>query len=312
MMKNSLHGYLTIGILTFLLLASSFLYVYSPILERSDRVVTASVSETEKMVQAPYPYTDNHVVVFLDTMTLELRKGSSTIETIKVVSVGKPGSYYETIGGVYENDYKIRNHFSSIGKVYLPYSVHLFGNFFVHGIPYYPDGEKVSSEYSGGCIRLSDDDAKRLYEFVTVGTPIIVVKQDVSEFSVTANTTDVFNSMEATRYMATLVSLEVLKQDEKILDTDGDATTRRKLIPRLLNEKDDTVIHDISRAVGNDIFLEYMNKKAVSLGLSNTKFTLIDGPAVTSADDYARLVRYVSDYKSYLVTVASTTPLLSQ
>ena len=312
MMKNSLHGYLTVGILAFLLLASGFLYVYSPILERSDRVVTASVSETEKMVQAPYPYMDNHVVILLDTMTLELRKGSSTLETMKVVSVGKPGSYYETIGGVYENDYKIRNHFSSIGKVYLPYSVHLFGNFFVHGIPYYPDGERVSSEYSGGCIRLSDDDAKRLYEFVTVGTPIIVVKQDVSEFSLTASTTDVFDSMEATRYMATLVSLEVLKQDEKILDTDGDATTRRKLIPRLLNEKDDTVIHDISRAVGDDVFLEYMNKKAASLGLSNTTFTLIDGPAVTSADDYARLVRYVSEYKSYLVTVASTTPLLSQ
>lgn len=311
MLKNLFSGYMTLGILTFLLVASSFLYAYSPIVERRLGASVAPAQPVEK-APVPYPYESNHVVVFLDSMKIELREGTTTLETMDIISIGKPGSYYETIGGVYENDYKIRNHFSSIGQVYLPYAVHLFGNFFIHGIPYYPDRTEVSSEYSGGCVRLANEDAKRLYEFVKNGTPIIVVKRDIHEFSPTATTTNTFASMEATRYMATLVSLEVLKQDEKIKDADGELTTRRKLIPLLLNEKDDTVIVQISKSVGNENFLDYMNKKAVSLGLANTIFTNITGPAIISEEDYVRLVRYVAEYKSYLVGVASTTPLLSQ
>jgi hypothetical protein len=309
MPKDSIHGYLTVGILMFLLFASSFLYAYSPLVERTAKAVSV-VPETEKA--PPYPYEKDHVVVFLDDMRIELRNGTTTLASMDIVSKGKPGSYYETIGGSYENDYKIRNHFSSIGKVYLPYAVHVFGNFFIHGIPYYPDGNKVSSEYSGGCIRLADEDAKRVYTFVSTGVPMVVVQDDMSEFYPTERTEDTFSSMETTRYMATIVSLEVLKQDEKIQDLDSTYTTRRRLIPRLLNDKDDSVIGQLSEGVGEKVFLDYMNKKAAAIGLTNTTFVSINGAATTTEQDYFRLRRYVSDYKSYLVSVATTTTLLSQ
>lgn len=312
MPKNSIPGYATLILLVLLLIGSSILYAHSPIVETAVRAVKAVLEQKKEPAVPPYPYTGEHVVVFLDNMQVELRNGTTTLETLAIISIGKPGSYYETIGGTYENDYKIRNHFSSLGKVYLPYAVHVFGNFFIHGIPYYPDGKKVSSTYSGGCIRLQDADAERIYDFVKNGTPIVIVKQGVEEFSPTATTTDTYSSMETTRYMATLVSLEVLKQDEKIQNDDDTSTTRRKLIPRLLNEKDDAVIEQIAKSVGSETFLDYMNKKAVSLGLSNTVFSEIDRPATTSAEDHARLVQYVADYKSYLVGVASTTPLLSR
>lgn len=308
--RDPISGYATIALLLLLLVGSSILYAYSPVIERAVRETVAAPAA--KKEEAPYPYQGNHVVVFLNDKRIELRNGTTTLESMNIVTIGKPGSYYETIGGAYGNDYKIRNHFSSIGKVYLPYAVHVFGNFFIHGIPYYPDGEHVSSAYSGGCIRLEDKDAKLVYDFVTVNTPIVIVKQDINEFTPVATSTNQFSSMDATRYMATLVSLEVLKQDEKIQSTGGEETTRRKLIPQLLNNKNDVVIEDIAKSVGNDVFLEYMNKKAVSLGLTNTVFVKIDGAATTSADDYGRLVRYVADYKSYLVSVSSTTPLLSQ
>lgn len=310
MPKDSIHGYLTVGILMFLLFASSFLYAYSPLVERTVKAVSV-VSETEKE-PAPYPYQEEHVVVFLDDMRVELRNGTTTLANMKIVSKGKPGSYYETIGGSYDNDYKIRNHFSSIGKVYLPYAVHVFGNFFIHGIPYYPDGKKVSGEYSGGCIRLADEDAKRVYAFVSTGVPIVVVQHDTAEFYPTERASSTFASMETTRYMATIVSLEVLKQDEKIQDLDSTYTTRRKLIPRLINDKDDSVIAQLSEGMGEEIFLDYMNKKAAAIGLTNTAFGSIDEAATTTEQDYFRLRRYVSDYKSYLVSVATTTTLLSR
>jgi D-alanyl-D-alanine carboxypeptidase len=48
------------------------------------------------------------------------------------------------------------------------------GNFFIHGWPYYPDGTPVASTFSGGCVRMSTEDAGALYELIPVRTPVLV------------------------------------------------------------------------------------------------------------------------------------------
>src|SRR5690606_21610310 len=68
-----------------------------------------------------------------------------------------------------------------IGKVYMPYSMQFFGNFFIHGWPYYPGGQEVEEGFSGGCIRLSTEDARAIYEFVDISTPLFVFDEDYSE-----------------------------------------------------------------------------------------------------------------------------------
>ena len=52
------------------------------------------------------------------------------------------------------------------------------GNFFIHGWPYEPDGTPVASTYSGGCIRMATDDAKKIYDMSTLGMPVLVYKSD--------------------------------------------------------------------------------------------------------------------------------------
>lgn len=254
----------------------------------------------EPILDAPL-YEGHFVVVNLHTMSVELRDGSTTLDHMEILNIGKPGSYYETIGGAYENDYKIRNHFSSIGHVYMPWSVHVFGNFFIHGIPYYEDGTKVSSEYSGGCIRLSDENAKKIYDFIEKGTPIVITEQDERDFAATATSTDHISSMDMTRLMAATVSLEVLTQDNKVFDPISDTyTTRRKLLPRLIKDRESAVIGTLAHDRGSETFLMYMNMKAKSLGLTNTTFTSIDKPAVTTEEDAKRFNNYIAIYKTYL------------
>lgn len=305
MSKDSIHGYVTLGILAALIAGSSIVY-FSPALFRAD----SSSLIKEKTEILPYP--GKHIVIFLDDMRLELRDGTTTLESLGLVSKGRPGNYYETIGGAYENDYKIQRHFSTIGHVYLPWSVHIFGNYFIHGIPYYPNGKKVSSEYSGGCIRMEDADAKRVYDFVTRGMPIIVTGKDMNEFAPIATTTDTFPSMDMTRFMVATISLDVLTQDDTITDSDGTATTRRKMLPRLLLVGDDSVSRIYGKARGDRTFVDYMNKKAQAIGLTNTLFTSLTGPVMTTQEDYARFMRYIQKYKSYLLTVSSPTPEASQ
>jgi lipoprotein-anchoring transpeptidase ErfK/SrfK len=63
---------------------------------------------------------------------------------------------------------------SGIVNVYMPYSVQIHQDFFVHGIPYFPDGTRVTSKFSGGCLRLADTDAKTVYDFADKNEKIIV------------------------------------------------------------------------------------------------------------------------------------------
>ena len=277
-------------------------FIHKPLSEVSATTTTTS----------PFVHTGKYVLIHLDTEVLELRDGTTTLRTAPLVSQGKPGSYYETIGGSYLSDYKELRHFSSIGHVYMPHSVHLFGNYFIHGIPYYPDGTKVSSTYSGGCIRMADQDAIAVYNFVTPGMPIIITRNNEYEFSPTATSTESIESISMTNQMIAIISLEVLTQDNQIADTDGmSITTRRTLIPRLLSGE--TGVHGlISLTIGQQAFLNYMNQKAKTLGLTNTRFSDASIPAKTTAEDQARFMNYITTYKSYLTKsiMITTSPLV--
>lgn len=304
-----LYGYITLGILTTLLVTSGIWYVRAPYAQSTYRAsihhdVLPKIEEVQPLAQG------KHVVIHLERMTLDLRDGTTTLETLPIISIGKPGSYYETIGGVYANDYKIREHFSSIGHVYMPWSTHVFGNFFIHGIPYYPDGREVSSEYSGGCIRLTNENAKRVYEFVEKGTPIIIFKNAESDFIPTATSTET-QSMDMTRLMIAVISLEVLSQDNPIHLPSGEVTTRRALLPRLLIAKDDTVGEVLANDRGEDAFVAYMNQKALALGMAHTHFSSLTSGAQTTPLDVERLTAHIRAYKQYLLPFIEP-PVVSQ
>lgn len=110
----------------------------------------------------------------LTNMKLYLYEGGYAIATFDILSKGKRGSRWETPTGLYRIETKETDHFSSIGEVHMPYSMQFFGNFFIHGWPYYPDGTPVDPGYSGGCIRLSTNDAEKVFEFAERNTPIFV------------------------------------------------------------------------------------------------------------------------------------------
>ncbi len=303
---RKIEKYVAMGIITILLGASSIWYVSSPIAEPPHTIAATESNKEEHPL-----YEGNHIVVNLKDMHIELRNGTTTLHTMNILTIGKPDSYYETIGGAYPNDYSIREHFSSIGHVYMPWSVHVYGNFFIHGIPHYENGTEVSSEYSGGCIRLSNKDAEAVYNFVARGTPIVVTEHLDTDFIPMATTTPTLESIEMTRFMVATVSLEVLTQDTQIKDIDGLSTTRRKLLPRLILNNDDSVSTMYATARGEATFVDYMNQKARALGLTNTSFTSVLAPAQTIHEEQQRFMNYIATYKTYLLELASSTEVIS-
>lgn len=298
-MFHPVRGSIFLIILLALALSVSVVYVSAPHILYSEEIASVE-KQIIQTPETPTPYMGKSVVVNLNTMMIELKDGTSTVETFPIISKGKPGSYYETPGGNYGNDYKEINHFSSIGHVYMPFSVHVFGNFFIHGIPYYPDGTKVSSTYSGGCVRLTDENAELVYNFIEKGNPIIITQNSSSDFENKNDNSNIINSMEITRYMSAVISLEFLTQDDEI-NFNEETTTRRKLLYNLLTLNDDTVSQSYARYLGTDLFMKRMNEKAKSIGLTNTLFKGVDVPAETTDADLVRFNEYIKDYKSYLI-----------
>lgn len=294
------HGYITTLILIALLALTGVWYAAAPLVYGNFSPLAPLFQEPKQ----PEPlYSGNYVVADVNKMELHLKNGTTTLHTFPILSIGKPGSYYETIGGAHENDYKIRKHFSSIGHVYMPWSVHVFGNFFIHGIPYYEDGTPVSSTYSGGCIRLSNEHAQLVYEFVEKGTPILITEGTERDFIPTTTASSTILSVDMTRLMVAVVSLEILTQDNEIYDQNGNATTRKRLLPRLLTEGDDSVSKILAKARGEATYIDYMNTKAKALGMTNTHFSSLADPVATTREDIDRFNSYIVEYKPYLLTI---------
>ncbi len=118
------------------------------------------------------------LVANLSEKTLFLFNDGVVAGTLPIVSIGKSGAPWETPAGRFSILSKSENHFSSIGYVWMPYSLRFVGNYFIHGWPYYIDKTPVELGYSGGCIRLATKDAKIIFEFAEAGTPLVIHNAD--------------------------------------------------------------------------------------------------------------------------------------
>jgi L,D-transpeptidase catalytic domain len=108
------------------------------------------------------------VVVDKTTQELTAYEGDKVVLRTRV-STGRMGR--RTPSGKYTAGVKWRIHYSRLyDNAPMPYSVHVNGNYFIHGFSSVPDRPA-----SHGCIRVpltGDNPAKRFYEWVETGTPI--------------------------------------------------------------------------------------------------------------------------------------------
>jgi D-alanyl-D-alanine carboxypeptidase len=120
------------------------------------------------------PSQGKFIVADLEKMLVHLYEDGELKSEYPILTKGRSGTPYETPAGFYSVLHKENNHFNSRERLYLPYSMQFYGNYFIHGWPYHINGTPVASTFSGGCIRLSTPDAKRVYDFAEKGTGLFV------------------------------------------------------------------------------------------------------------------------------------------
>lgn len=247
----------------------------------------------------------------LSSMVLRVYKAGQLAKEVKIVSKGKEGSWWETPAGIYRIQGKEKNHFSSFGQVYMPWSMPFQGNFFIHGWPYYEGGESVAEGYSGGCIRLKTEDAKEVFDLAQAGMPILVFDNDFSqddfkyefraprvsaESYLAADLKSNFVFVEKgskeirpiasiTKLVTALVATEYINLERKLYVAGEDLVSTSKprlkvgqgisvynLLYPLLLESSNEAAAVFSRSLGDEYFVKLMNDKAAAFGMKNTKF----------------------------------------
>jgi D-alanyl-D-alanine carboxypeptidase len=283
----------------------------------------------------------------LSEMIVRVWKNGTTTVEVPIRTKGREGSWWETPAGIYRVATKEDEHFSSLGHVFLPWSMAFQGNFFIHGWPYYPNGTPVSSKYSGGCIRLADEDAKKVYKEIQVGTPILVYESDFSSdnfvysddsesinatsyLSADLRNNQVFAQKDSqkivpiaslTKLMTALVAAEYINLDSIATVNESSIASTSKprlkagmtlsvyqLLFPLLLESSNEAAEVIARSYGRKQFIDHMNEKAASIGMSHTTFADPSGSSsenVSTAEDLFLLSKYLYNNRNFILNITA-------
>ncbi len=120
------------------------------------------------------PQTGKLIRANIVTMQLVRYENGQIVGTpMKILAKGKTGSFWETPGGSYPIIDSEEDYYSEKAGAFFPYTMHLFGNYMIHGEPHDKNNITLSKNQNGG-IRLSNDDAKTLYVWSDSDTRVSV------------------------------------------------------------------------------------------------------------------------------------------
>lgn len=127
-------------------------------------------SETPKLTEqkgAQIDLTNEKIILF---------ENGKIVDILPVAYQSPENVWFQTPTGYFRVGLMNKKHRSSLFPVNMPYAIQITEDFFMHEIPFYDDGTKVTSKFSGGCLRFETNVARRLFEFLNRGDQLIIYK----------------------------------------------------------------------------------------------------------------------------------------
>jgi len=131
----------------------------------------------------------NFIEVNLEEMKVRIYQEDSVKVEFSILNRGDPDGWGGSAVGIYNIISGYTSGYSVFSELYMPYALNYYGKYWLHGEPYYYWGEKFTSSYSGGCVRLKDEDAKTIYELVEIGMPVLVIDRSRDSYDYTQEET---------------------------------------------------------------------------------------------------------------------------
>lgn len=273
---------------------------------------------------------ETFVEIDLAALTVRFFEEGVLALSAPVINTGVVGSWWQTPAGLYVVEEKKENYFSSVGQMYLPWTVVFQGNLVIHGWPTTPEGQPVAADFTAGGVRLETEVAKRLYDAVTKGDTVLVhdnapasdtflYEPKIPELKtphylladIKSSTVLASSDLEAvapiasvTKLMTALVAAEHINLEKTVYA--HEPTFVQSLIPRLGNrsqvsmysllqlllvESSNEAAEVIAAQVGREAFMALMNEKAKSLGMMHTHFADPSGLSAENTSSLSDLLR---------------------
>jgi len=149
-------------------------------------------------------FLDNNVD-FIEANLFEMKvrvfKKNDDTKEFTIIKKGNPDSWGGTAAGIYKIESGFESSYSVASQVYMPYAMKFYGKYYLHGEPYYPGGAKLISDFSGGCLRLKDDDATDVYEMAEIKMPILIIDKLNDSYEYPKNVANVFPNVSTENYL---------------------------------------------------------------------------------------------------------------
>lgn len=248
------------------------------------------------------------LIANLQDKTLTLKDGAN-IYNYDLATIGPVGKFYETPAGEYNIKTKEKIHYSSLGHVYMPYSMQFFGNFFIHGIPYYEDGSEVSTEYSGGCIRVETKIMEDIYNKLEIGDKIVIINPDKysnnieSDILIKAKNMD---SIKAENLFLSLIALEIANVNNITTLQTGETTQVLNMLSDIINNNNLVYKSDLLSRMYYNNNIKYQRLYSISDDFDhidyNNKYqeSYYYDNIWKSDKNKIILLNYIKNHKSYL------------
>ena len=137
----------------------------------------------------------------LAKMKISLYRQGSLEKEIPILARGDPQGWGGSAAGLYQIKSGYKLGYSAIAEVYMPYALNYYGKYYLHGEPYYPGGERRIADITGGCIQLSDEDAKAIYEFTEINMPVLVIDEENDDYRYPDKRAGEFPQVSAKNYL---------------------------------------------------------------------------------------------------------------
>ena len=143
----------------------------------------------------------NFLEANLQYMELRLYQNGVILKEMPILKRGDPQNWGGTAAGLYQVITKYKSAYSASVKVYMPYAIHFYGKYLIHGEPYYFGGGRLISEVSGGCIQLLDQNAETVFSAVEKGMPILITDKENDDYAYSKQKTSEFPKISAESYL---------------------------------------------------------------------------------------------------------------
>lgn len=142
-----------------------------------DKYVPPAPSALDKVIpMEPHILEGKYIDVSIGKQIMTVFENGKQINQFKI-STGKVGM--PTPLGEYKVLRKETNHWSVKYKLWMPYSMNFTGGYYIHELPYWPNGYREGESHLGkrvshGCVRLGIGPAKYVFDWAEIGTPIYI------------------------------------------------------------------------------------------------------------------------------------------